>query len=639
MSGAFCFVGVFSFFINALMLTVPLYMLQIYDRVLTSRSEETLIMLTVVAAGLLLTVGLLEFVRSRVLIGVGARIDQKLNGDLFSSLVDDRLAGKSGGGGQPLRDLDAIRSFLTGPGLLSFFDSPWVPLFVAFIFLLHPLLGFIALGSAIVLFFLALLGEFASRRPSREASRASIASDSFVESSSRNAEVIRALGMLPGIRNRWLEWHASAIAHQARASNRAAYIGATAKFLRLLVQVTMLGTGAYLAIEQIITPGVMIAASIILARALAPVEAALSGWRSFITARLAYSRVTDLLAAHPSSAEPMPLPKPVGQIRVKGVVAAPPGVQKPILQGIDFGLDPGEVLGVIGPSAVGKSLIAKLLVGIWPPLSGHVRIDGVEISKWDREDVGPHIGYLPQDVELFDGTVAENIARFGVADSNATVLAARRARVHDMVLQLPHGYDTVIGTGGVVLSGGQRQRIALARALYGDPSFVVLDEPNSNLDSDGDEALRGAIETLRAMNKTVVIVSHRVSALACVDKVLVLRDGRMDALITRQELMARLARPTTSFVPAPKEDSEPETVSEPGGSSESGNGSLTSPVSASEGNYKLKRSSRTSPRSLTSLVPASGKGPHRVNWSTVKPNSEPQSESEGHRHRRSGAAG
>lgn len=562
--GAFVAVGVFSFFVNALMLTLPIYMLQIYDRVLTSRSADTLIMLSVLAVGLLLTVGVLEFVRTRVLVRIGARLDTQLNAPLFSSLVDERLAGERGNGGQPLRDLDALRTFLTGSGLLAFFDAPWTPLFIAFIFVLHPLLGAIALVSAVLLFLLAVAGEFASRGPLREATGASIAAGRFAESSLRNAETIEALGMQSGVRNRWLDRHLTALALQSKASDRAGLITAVAKFLRPTVQVAMLGAGAYLAILQVITPGVVIAASIILGRALAPVEAAIAGWRNFIAARSARARLQDLLDRYPAQSMSMPLPTPRGRIVVERLVAAAPRNRKPFLQGIEFTIEPGEALGVIGPSAAGKSMLARLLVGVWSPLSGQVRLDGVDVSDWNREELGPNIGYLPQEVELFDGTVEDNIARFGPHDPEATVAAARKAGVHEMVLQLPQGYGTDIGEAGAVLSGGQRQRIALARALYGDPSLVVLDEPNSNLDSDGDEALRQAIDALRRAGKSVVIISHRPSALLSVDKILVLRDGKTDMFGPRDEVLAKVTRPAeTLAAAADRIDTQPEGGSTP----------------------------------------------------------------------------
>lgn len=546
--GAFVAVGLFSFFINSLMLTVPLYMLQVYDRVLASRSESTLVMLTIVAAGILLTAGFLELARSRVLVRVGGRLDNQLNQPLLSAMLVDRLRGRSESQGQPLRDLDTMRTFLTGPGLISFFDAPWTPVFILIIFVFHPLLGFVALGGAVFLFFLAILNELLTRRPLKQASTVSINANGFAESSLRNAEVIQAMGMMPGLLRRWLDRHESSLALQAVASDRAGGVAATAKMVRQLLQIAILGVGAYLAIRQIITPGVMIVASIIMARALAPVELAINSWRSFVSARSAYGRLQDLMpqAGFSTDSESMELPPPMGALSVEGAVAAPPGVERPVIKGVSFALGEGELLGLIGPSGAGKSTLARLLVGIWAPAAGHVRLDGADVSQWDAEALGPHIGYLPQDVELFDGTVAENIARFSDPNGEVVVVAAKRAGAHEMILRLPNGYDTVIGEAGGVLSGGQRQRVALARALYGDPVLIVLDEPNSNLDAEGEEALRAAIADLKTAGKTVVIIAHRPSIMSAVDKLLVLRDGRVEIFGPPAEILPNVTHAFTN---------------------------------------------------------------------------------------------
>ncbi len=526
--GVFGAVGIFSFFINALMLTVPLYMLQVYGRVLASRSEDTLLMLTLLALGLLLTLGLVDLARSRVLVRVGARFDNRLSDSVLSAMLVNRLRSQRAHG-QPLRDLETIRTFLTGPGLLALFDAPWTPIFILVIFVLHPVLGFVAAGGAVVLFALAIVGELITRGPLREASKVSVNSHAFAESSLRNAEAIQAMGMMTGLLRRWLRRQEAAIGLQALASDRAGAVSASAKIVRQLLQIGMLGVGAYLAIRQVITPGVMVVASIIMARALAPVEVAINSWRSFLSARSAYARLQYLMAQWRPSQEPMKLPKPSGALAVEGVVAAPPGATKAILKGVSFALSKGEMLGLIGPNAAGKSTLARLLVGVWEPAAGHIRLDGADVCHWSREQLGPHVGYLPQDVELFDGTVAENIARFHEQpEGDKVVAAANRAGVHEMILELPEGYDTPIGEGGSVLSAGQRQRIALARALYGDPALIVLDEPNSNLDAEGEEALRTALTNLRAAGKTVIVIAHRPAIINAVDKLLVLRDGRVN---------------------------------------------------------------------------------------------------------------
>ncbi len=549
--GSFSAVGVFSFFINTLMLTVPLYMLQVYDRVLTSRSEDTLFMLTLVAVGLLLTYGLLELARQRVLVRVGNRLDSELNQPLLHAMLTDRLRGNSAGRGQPLRDLDSVRTFLTGPGLLSFFDSPWTPLYIAVIFLFHPLLGLLALAGALILFGLAVLNEWATRKPLKAASRFTVDANGFAETSLRNAEAIQAMGMMPGLIARWLQRHQTALALQSEASDSAGGIMATAKVTRQVLQVGMLGVGGYLAVQQVITPGVMIAASIIMGRALAPIEMAINSWRSFIAARASYGRLQDIMSQADTTGPSMALPAPTGALSVESVMAAPPGIQKPVIQGISFSLEKGEVLGLIGPSASGKSTLARLFVGVWRPMAGHVRLDGADVYQWNPDELGPHIGYLPQDVELFDGTVWENIARFNTPDPRKVVAAARKADVHEMILRFPKGYDTVIGESGSMLSGGQRQRIALARALYGDPTFVVLDEPNSNLDGEGEQALSKVIADLKKQETTVVIIAHRPSVMSLVDKVLVLQQGRIAMFGPPSEVLAQVTnanvrgRPTT----------------------------------------------------------------------------------------------
>ncbi|WP_340117784.1 type I secretion system permease/ATPase [Pelagibius sp. 7325] len=539
---AFGSVGLFSFFINLLMLTGPLYMMQVYDRVLTSGSSHTLVMLTVVAVGMILTSALLELVRARVFVRIGSRLDRRLNGRLFEGMLRRHLQHSESVEPQPLRDLETLRGFLTGNGLLSFFDAPWTPLFLAIIFVLHPYLGLVSLAGAVVLFALAVLSELATRGPLREAGRDSAAAHGFTENTLRNAEVIEAMGMLPGLQRRWLARHQAALAAQAKASDRGGILTAGAKFVRPVLQVAILGTGAYLALQQEITPGVMIAASIMMGRALAPVEGAIGNWRSFVLARAARTRLKSFLEDDRRPAPSMPLPRPKGTIAVEKLVAAPPGVTKPVLKGISFGLEAGEGLGIIGPSAAGKSTLARLLVGIWAPASGAVRLDGADVSEWNHVELGPHLGYLPQDVELFDGTVAENIARFAEPDPRAVVEAAQRAGVHEMILHLGEGYDTRIGLGGAALSGGQRQRIGLARALYGNPALVVLDEPNANLDSEGEEALRRAVKAMKAQGTTVVLIAHRPAILGSMDKLLVLRDGLIEHFGATPEVLPKVTR-------------------------------------------------------------------------------------------------
>jgi PrtD family type I secretion system ABC transporter len=537
---AFAATALFSFAINMLLFASPIYMLQIYDRVLPSRSETTLVMLSLLVAGLLLTIGLLEWVRTQILVRAGARIDQMLNRRILTAVFHIN----SGGSANAVRDFDAIREFFTGSGFLAFLDAPWAPIFIGVCFVMNPWLGVLALGGSILLLGLAVLNEVMTRKPLAEAGQENVAANSFVDSSLRSSEAVHAMGMMPGIIDRWLEKRDRVLALQAVASDRAGLLMSATKFIRMLLQSAILGLGAYLAIQNVISPGAMIAASIIMGRALAPVEMAVGQWRQFINARTAYARLKNLLAAAPEAAEPMRLPTPLGALEADRILAAPPGSRLPVLKGVSFSLAPGEALGVIGPSAAGKSTLARVLVGVWPIGGGTVRVDGNDLRNWSREQLGPHIGYLPQDVALFDGTVAENIARFGPIDPEAVVAAAQHAGVHDIVLRLPGGYETRIGAGGSVLSGGQRQRIGLARALYGDPALIVLDEPNSNLDSSGEQALLEAMAHLRERGATVIVITHRMNVLAAVTKVLVLKDGVVENFGPRDSVLASVMRPT-----------------------------------------------------------------------------------------------
>lgn len=548
---AFMATAVFSFFLNLLMLVVPLYMLQVFDRVLASRSVATLLMLTLIAGFMLLILGLLETVRARVLVRTGVKFEGLLKDRVFAAVFERKLGAPGSTRTQGLLDLDTIRQFLTGAGLFAFLDAPWAPIFIVVIFLLHPWLGSAALVGALVLLALALANEALTGRPLRAASEQAIKANNFAEASLENAEVLKAMGMLGGIRRRWDEYRLVTVGYQARASDRAGVVLAGTKFFRLYLQILMLGIGAYLVLEQAITPGAMIASAILLGRALAPVELAVSNWRGFVGARAAFGRMTELLAAVPAESSNMSLPKPEGRVEFEQVIAVAPGgdAASPILRGISFQLMPGEALGVIGPTAAGKSSLARLLVGVWPTLRGSVRLDGVDVYEWSRGDLGRHIGYQPQEVALFDGTIAENIARFGEIDSDAVIKAARLARVHELILRLPQGYDTRIGADGHVLSGGQCQRIGLARALYGDPVLIVLDEPNANLDVPGEQALLECVAELKEAGCTLVIIAHRPSILASVDYILYLNNGLIGTLAPRDEVVANFA---PEHAPAPK---------------------------------------------------------------------------------------
>lgn len=536
----FFIVGAFSFVINLLMLTPSLYMLQVYDRVLSSRNETTLGLLTLLVVGLYMLMGALEFVRSRVLVRVGALMEADSNERVFDAAFEATLRREGQDARQALSDLTRLRQFLTGNGPFAFFDAPWAPIYLAVIFLLHPLLGWFGVAATLILLGVTLLNEWLTRGPLQEANHIASQSLSVTGNHLANAEVIEALGMLPRMRQRWKQRHVQQSAWQALASDRAGLIAAVSRFVRVTVQSLVLGLGAYFVIRGEMTAGGMIAGSILLGRALAPVEQLIANWRGFVNARGAYTRLGELLDRFPPPSERLSLPPPAGNVTAVNVTALPPAAETPVLMGLSFEIPAGTVVGIVGPSGSGKSTLARLLVGVWGPSSGKVRLDGVDVADWDKTELGPYLGYLPQDIELFEGTVAENIARFGELDSDNIVAAAKSAGVHEMILRFPQGYDTQIGPGGVVLSGGQRQRIALARALFGDPRLIVLDEPNSNLDDAGEAALVRAVRKAKADGRTVVVITHRTSILNEVDRLLLLRDGKLQAHGSRDEVLAML---------------------------------------------------------------------------------------------------
>jgi ATP-binding cassette subfamily C exporter for protease/lipase len=533
-------VGVFSAITNLLMLVPSIYMLQVYDRVLASANEVTLAMLTLMVLGAYLVMSALELIRSFVLVRVGAAFDMELNKRVYSASFEQNLKQAGGNAGQSLADLVTIRQFLTGNGVFAFFDAPWFPVYLAVIFFFEPALGWFALGGTALLVLLAYINERVSKKPLAEANSLAVAANTLATNNLRNAEVIEAMGMLPNLMARWFKMHGKFLHLQAEASEKAGLVSAVTKFVQLSLQSLVLGFGALLVIEGKMSAGMMIAASILVGRALAPVQQLIGVWKSFSATRSAWERLTALLQANPPRAAGMALPKPVGALALEGVSAAAPGSSVAVLKNLNFSIAPGEVLGVIGPSGSGKSTLARLLVGVWPAQAGKVRLDGADIYQWNKAELGPHLGYLPQDVELFGGTVSENIARFGEVDADLVVQAAKRAGVHEMVLQLPQGYDTVLGDGGAGLSGGQRQRLGLARAMYGDPSLLVLDEPNSNLDDIGEQALVNAIGELRRRGKTVVLITHRTSVIGITTKLLLLRDGMADMFGPTDQVLALL---------------------------------------------------------------------------------------------------
>lgn len=541
----------FSLGINLLILASPIYMMQVFDRVLSSGSFETLIFLTVIAGIAVFVMGIVETARGRFLIRVGNWLDHRLSGHVIASALTARLAGHAGSA-QALRDLATLRSTMASPSVNAVIDTPWVPAFIVIIWLMHPLLGLIALGAAIALFAVALVNELVSRNALRRAGQFSIAATQSVESALRNAEVIQALGMLPALLERYGDTNAKALTSQRQAGDRGAAMVGLSKSLRLFVQIVILGSGAWLVLQGQLTSGGMIAASILLGRALAPVEQSIGAWRQLVGARDAWQRLTRLLAEVPPQAKGMSLPVPQGELACQQMTFVPAGNENPILRDITFDLAAGEVLGIIGPTAAGKSSLCKVVTGAWKPTRGHARLDGADISSWHADELGAHLGYLPQDVELFAGTVSENIARLAQEpDAAAVVAAAKTAGVHDIILSLPKGYDTEVGEAGSFLSGGERQRVGLARAFYGRPKLIVLDEPNASLDSAGEEALVEAILAAKEWESTVLLVTHQPSILLSVDKVMVLQEGRIQAFGPRDEILNKLRQaPAPARIPA-----------------------------------------------------------------------------------------
>ena len=540
--GAFISIGLMSGMSNILMLTGALFMLEVYDRVLPSRSVPTLVGLVLLAAGLYTAQGLLDLIRSRILVRIGNRLDETLSGRVYETIVRLPLkVGNRNDGLQPLRDLDSVRSFLSGSGPAALFDLPWLPVYLAICFAFHPYIGLAALVGAIILGIITMLTETMTREPTRAATMFAMARTSLAETSRRNAEVLTAMGMTARIGARWGEANSKYLASQRRASDVAGGFGSASKVLRMMLQSGVLAVGAYLVIYQMATAGIIIAGSILSARALAPVDMAIANWRGFVGARQGWKRLTDLLALLPSQATPMALRPPSQSLVVESAAVMPPGSEKAVVQDINLSLQAGNGLGIIGPSGSGKSSLARMVVGVWRPARGRIRLDGAALDQWSPESLGKHIGYLPQDVELLAGTVAQNIGRFSEPqDAKAVIAAANAAGVHDLIVGLSDGYETQVGESGSALSAGQAQRVALARALYGDPFLVVLDEPNSNLDAEGDEALTRAIMGVRARGGIVIVVAHRPSAIAGVDMLLMMNQGRAQAFGPKDEILSRV---------------------------------------------------------------------------------------------------
>ncbi len=537
----FVYAGIFSAAVNILMLTPVIYMLTVYDRVVASGSLSTLAMLTILMVSLLMAVGGFEWVRSMVLVSASNRLETSLRDRVSDATFQSTLlTGGAVVSAQPVIDLMALRQFLTGAGLFAFFDAPWFPIYIGVMFMFHPWFGIAGILSGVVMVVLALASEAATNKLLTEANAESNRASNSFQGSLRNAEVVAAMGMAQHIRERQGTLFDNVLEKQAAASRKAAVISSLSKSFRLIVQSLLLGLGAYLALNQQISPGMMIAGSLLLGRALAPVDMLVGTWKGFSLARAQYDRLNELLEQLPANTKSMSLPAPEGKLEAEQVSVVPPGAKALVVRGVSFTLDPGEALGIIGPSASGKSTLARALLGIWPSRGGKVRLDGADISSWNRDELGPYVGYLPQDIELFDGTIADNIARFKQADPKDIVAAAKLTGIHDMILHLPNGYDTQIGGSGGMLSGGQRQRIGLARAVFGYPSLIILDEPNSNLDDQGEKELAEALRRIKERSCTIIVITHRTMVLKCVDKVLMMKDGMAVNFGPKDQVLASL---------------------------------------------------------------------------------------------------
>ena len=543
--GALLAAGAFSGVLNILMLAGAIYMLQVYDRVLTSRSVQTLVGLTALLAAVFLVQGLVDVIRQRVLTRIGATVDRRLALQVYRlvTLAPLRMGGQADAM-QPSRDVDAVRGFMSGLGPTAFFDLPWMPLFIGLCFALHPWMGIMVLCGALLLLAVTLMTERATRDPMVSVAREAGGRAAITETSRRNAEAIAAMGMGPAMGARYGEMTSRFLKANEAATDAVGTFGTISRILRMALQSAVLGLGAYLVLIEQATPGVMIAGSILMGRALAPIETAVAHWKSFVAARQAWKRLRQSTRLLPPQDEAMALPRPTTTLAVDQVFTGAPGTTTPIVHGVAFSLNAGQALGVIGPSASGKSTLARTLSGAWLPLRGSVRLDGAELSQWGEEARGAIVGYLPQEIGLFDGTVAENIARFNVqAQASDIVEAARAAGADEMIRGLPDGYQTRIGEGGVVLSGGQKQRVALARALFGNPFLVILDEPNANLDAEGEAAVTQAIRHVRDRGGIVIVVAHRPSAISAVDMIGVMKDGRMQAFGPKEEVLKRVLAP------------------------------------------------------------------------------------------------
>lgn len=536
----FLVIGIFSMVVNLLLLSPTLYMLQVYGRVMSSQNMLTLTVLSLITLFFFAVMSFAEWSRSRLLVRVGVRFDEILSTRVFNASFEAYLSQSSINPSVFFSDLTQFRQFLTGNGVFAFFDTPWIPIYMGVLFLLHPWLGVLSIFFATIQIFLAFIGHYRTVAPSEAASKSTSAANIFLQSKLRNAEVLEAMGMVDNLRHHWMTRYQEALHLSGTAQALVHRVTAWSKFIRYSQQSLVLGAGAFFVIQGELTPGAMIAANILMARALAPIDLLVNSWRPFLTARDAYRRMAGLLDSHPERVSSTLQAVPTGAISLRDVSASASGRVAPILENINFHIDAGTITAIIGPSGSGKSTLARVMVGIWPEFSGEVLLDQIPIQSWDRIELGPYLGYLPQDIELFDGSIAENIARFSEIDSTKVIAAAKSADLHEMILRFPKGYDTQIGESGGLLSGGQRQRIGLARAIYGDPMLVVLDEPNANLDETGEAALARTINDLKSKGKTTFLISHRMGILSMVDNIIVLANGRIHACGPREQVLAAM---------------------------------------------------------------------------------------------------
>ncbi|MES2634404.1 MAG: type I secretion system permease/ATPase [Pseudomonadota bacterium] len=553
----FMIVGIFSFVANLLMLAPTIYMLQIFDRVMVSQSELTLVAISLITLFLFGIMAVSEWSRSRVLVRAGVRFDEHLSTRVFNASFESYLSQSTASPSRAFGDLIQIRQFLTGQGIFAFFDAPWSPIYIVVIFFLQPYLGMLAIFFAVVQALLAWFGHRQTVVPAEAAQRAGQDVNAYIQSKLRNSEVIESMGMIGNLRTRWRKWQNEFLHRSASSQTIINKVTAWSKMLRYSQQSISLGAGAIMVIHGELSPGGMIAANLLMSRALAPIDQLVSAWRQLAITRASFERLEGLLNEYPERDENLRRVAPQGQVTLRDVVATASGRKEPILKGISFEVSAGTITAVLGPSGSGKSTLARVMVGIWPGVSGEVLLDGLPISGWNRIELGPHLGYLPQDIELFEGSIAENIARFGQANPEKVIEAARCAGLHEMILRFPKGYDTPIGEAGGLLSGGQRQRIGLARAVYGNPALIVLDEPNANLDDAGEAALVRTLRQLKEQGKTVFLITHRTGAVGVADRIILLKDGVIVADGPRESVLA-LLRPPTAQAPAPQQPPAPD---------------------------------------------------------------------------------